>query len=81
MSPADPSDPRGPSALLNASKLAGNQLHDSVARFVSGARRKGFLMCHDGTGSFVQAQQLPADWFVTRATAADLPDPHDGVVF
>ena len=36
-------------------------------------------MCHDGTGSFDQAQQRPADRFVARATAADLPDPHDGV--
>ena len=38
-------------------------------------------MRHDGPRSFVQAQQLPADRFVARATAADLPNSHDGVVF
>jgi hypothetical protein len=38
-------------------------------------------MCHDGPCSYVQAQQLPADRFVARATAADLPNSHDGVVF
>jgi hypothetical protein len=69
-----------PISLLNASKLAGNLLHYGVAGFVSGARRKGHLMCHDGTRSFVQAQQLPADRFVARATAADLPNSHYGVV-
>jgi hypothetical protein len=56
-----------------ALELAGNLLHYRVAGFVSGARRKGLLMCHDGTRSFVQAQQLPADRFVARATAEQLP--------
>jgi hypothetical protein len=37
-------------------------------------------MCNNGTGSLVQAQQLPTDWLVTRAPAADLPNSHDGVV-
>jgi hypothetical protein len=67
--------------ITAALELAGNLLHYGVAGFVSGARRKGFLMCHEGTRSFVQAQQLPADRFVARTTTADLPNSHDGVVF
>jgi hypothetical protein len=64
-----------------ASKLAGNLLHHGVAGFVSRARRKRLLMCHDGTRSFIQTQQLPANRFVARATAADLPNSHYSVVF
>jgi hypothetical protein len=72
---------QGGISLTAALELAGNLLHYGVAGFVSGARRKGLLMCHDGTRSFVQAQQLPADRFIAHATAANLPNSHDGVVF
>jgi hypothetical protein len=68
-------------SLTAVLELAGNLFHYGVAGFVSGTRRKGLLMCHDGTRSFVQGQQLPADRFIAYATTADLPDPHDGIVF
>jgi hypothetical protein len=71
----------GAPPLTAALELAGDLLHYRVAGFVSGARRKRLLMCHDGTRGFVQAQQLPANRFVARATAADLPNSHNGVVF
>jgi hypothetical protein len=39
------------------------------------------LWVYNGIRRFIQAQQLPADRFIAHATAADLPDPHDRVVF
>lgn len=38
-------------------------------------------MRHNGFRRFIQAQQLPANWLIAHATTADLPDPHDRVVF
>jgi hypothetical protein len=61
--------------------LARHLLHDWVARFVSGTRSKRLLVCHNRPRGFVQAQELPADGLVADASTANLPDPHDGVVF
>jgi hypothetical protein len=61
--------------------LARHLLHDWVARFVSGTRRKRPLFGNNGFRRVVQAQQLPADRLIAYAAAVNLPDSHDGVVF
>lgn len=74
-----PSGPRWTNLASTSLELAGNLPLYGVAAFVSGARRKGPLICHNGTRGFVQAQQVPADRLVARATTADLPNSHDGL--
>jgi hypothetical protein len=61
-------------------QLATDRLHHPITGHVIGARREGSLVCNPSTGSFVQSQQLPTDGLVADAPAADLPNPHDGMI-
>ena len=38
-------------------------------------------MCHAGSSGLVKAQLLPSDGLIADATPANLPNPHDRVVF
>jgi hypothetical protein len=61
-------------------ELASDNLHDGVGRVVALPRCQRPLGGDDSAGSFIQAQQLPADRLIANASAGNLPDPHDGVI-
>jgi len=71
--------PIGP-LRLRGLQLATDRLHHPITGHVIGARREGSLVCNPSTGSFVQSQQLPTDGLVADSPAADLPNPHDGMI-
>jgi hypothetical protein len=68
------------SLRLRGLQLATDRLHHPITGHVIGARREGSLVCNPSTGSLVQSQQLPTDGLVADAPAADLPNPHDGMI-
>jgi hypothetical protein len=61
--------------------LADDALNSSVSPLVSRPGSGGQLIEQDEANCLVEPEKLPADRFVTDATAADLPDAHDGMAF
>ena len=66
--------------IIDLLELARDNFHDGIGRVVALPWRQRALGRDDSAGSFIQAQQLPADRLIANASAGNLPDPHDGVV-
>jgi hypothetical protein len=61
--------------------LADDALNSSVSPFVALPGRGGQLIEQGDANCFVEPEKLPADRFVTDATAADLPNAHYSMAF
>ncbi len=62
-------------------ELADDALNSSVSPFVALPGSGGQLIEQDEANCLVEPEKLPADRFVTDATAADLPNAHCGMAF
>ncbi len=62
-------------------ELADDALNSSVSPLVALPRSGGQLIEQDEANCLVEPEKLPADRFVTDATASHLPNAHDGMVF